>query len=139
MNFVKFNTTFYNPLLSLPLLLFYFIFVPFSWVYHYELVIYLANHMTNSTFKNQMLLAGVNSPYPLLGYPCFLHSPQCVHEPAPVAWMLWWRFADVEQCRTVGSGCQTQHFHQTADCLVTNSAPFPGCQGLHCPVGVTLE
>lgn len=82
---------------------------------------------------------GTYSPHPLLGNACLLHSPQRVHEPVPVARVLWWRLPDVEQRRAVGPGCQTQHFHQTANRLVAYSAPFPGCKGLYCPVGVTLE
>lgn len=68
---------------------------------------------------------GTYSPHPLLGDPCFLHRPQCVHEPAPVAGVLWWRLSDVEQHRAVSAGRQTQHFYQTANCLVAYSAAIP--------------
>lgn len=78
------------------------------------------------------------SPHPLLGNPRFLHRPQRVHEPVPVAWVPWWRSAYVEQCRAVGPGCQTQHFYQATNCLVAYSAPVPRRQGLYCPVGVSL-
>lgn len=103
-------------------------------------MIYWDYSTTSSTFKySKGHYGGTYSPHPLLGNPCFLHSPQRVHEPVAVARVLWWRFADVEQCRAVGPGCQTQHFHQTANRLVAYSAPVPRCQGLYCPVGVTLE
>lgn len=71
---------------------------------------------------------GAYSPHPLQGNPRFLHSPQRVHEPAAVAWVLWWRFVNVEQRGAVGLGCQTKHFHQTANRLVAYSAPLLRCQ-----------
>lgn len=50
-----------------------------------------------------------------------------------------WRSADIDQCRAVGPGNQAQHFQQAANRLVADSAALPGCQCLHCPVGVALE
>lgn len=95
---------------------------------------------TSSTFKLLKNDYGETySPHPLLGNPCFLHSPQRVHEPAPVAWVLWSRSVHIKQCRAVGPGCQTQHLHQAANRLVAYSAAVPRCQSFHSPVGVTLE
>lgn len=106
----------------------------------YVVINHCGYRTTSSTNKlSKDYYGGTYSPHPLLGDPCSLHSPQRVHEPAPVAWVLWWRLTDVEQCRAVGPGCQTQHLHQTANRLVAYSAPIPRCQGFYCPVGVTLE
>lgn len=110
-------------------------------IFIYVLINHCSYTTTSSTNNNnnKYYYGGTYSPHPLLGDPCFLHGPQRVHEPAPVAWVLWWRLADVEHCRAVGPGRQTQHFHQTANCLVAYSAPIPRRQALYCPVGVTLE
>ena len=95
---------------------------------------------TSSTFNlSKDVNGGTYSPHPLLGNPCFLHSPQRVHEPAPVARMLRWDLADVKHCRAVGPCCQTQHLHQATNRLVGYSAAVPRRQGFYCPVGVTLD